>query len=160
MRAAPFIVVLAILVFGVFSAFDTLSSPQVDTLTASPRPTLTPRPRPTSPRPSDTATPVPEALVAPTPAPTTLAAPVAQEQPTSAPTRVAQQMMKVGNTDREGVYLRRTPNMDDKIRPWMDGTPMTVLAQPVTVNGVTWLKVRAPDGVEGYIPSQYLVPQN
>ena len=50
--------------------------------------------------------------------------------------------------------------MDDKIRPWMDGTPMTVLAQPVTVNGVTWLKVRAPDGVEGYIPSQYLVPQN
>ena len=83
-----------------------------------------------------------------------------QVRPASSLTPVAQQVMKVGNTDREGAYLSRTPNMDDKIRPWMDGTPMTVLAQPETINGVTWLKVRAPDGVEGYIPSQYLVPQS
>lgn len=64
----------------------------------------------------------------------------------------------MGNTGGEGVFIRRTPNMNDKIRPWQEGTRMMVLGAPETVNGVSWLKVRAPDGVEGYIPAQYLVP--
>lgn len=65
--------------------------------------------------------------------------------------------MRVGNTDGQGVYLRRTPRMDDTIRPWVDGTPMVVLGPPETGEGHSWLRVRAPDGTEGYIPVQYLV---
>ena len=65
--------------------------------------------------------------------------------------------LKVGNTDGEGVYIRRTPRMDDRIRPWRDGTPMVVIGPVVVGDGQTWNHVRAPDGTEGYIPAQYLV---
>ncbi len=63
----------------------------------------------------------------------------------------------VGNTDGEGVFLRRTPRMDDKIRAWIDHTPMVVVGPPVTGDGQTWQHVRAPDGTEGYVPARYLV---
>lgn len=65
--------------------------------------------------------------------------------------------MRVGNTDGQGVYLRRTPRIDDKIRPWMDNTPMVVVGPAESGDGTNWLRVRAPDGTEGYIPAEYLV---
>jgi hypothetical protein len=166
-RVIPFFLVLVILVFGAVTAVDTFNSPPDAVAPTVVRPTVTPRPRPTSPRPSETVEPALPSVVAPTstpvpaptpvvPAPTALATPVA----TPAATTPGQSVMKVGNTDRAGVYIRRTPNLDDKIRPWMDGTAMTILGPPQTTpDGTTWLNVRAPDGVEGYIPSQYLVPQ-
>jgi hypothetical protein len=153
----PFIVVLLILLFGAVTAVETINSPPDQGVPTVERPTSTPRPRPTSPRPSETPEPTPGALVAPasTPRPTAVPVPAATPTPNA---QALQSMMRVGNTDREGVFIRSTPNLNDKIRPWMDGTPMTVVGQPETVGGITWLKVRAPDGVEGYVPSQYLVP--
>lgn len=80
-------------------------------------------------------------------------------RPTSTPVPDLPQKMAVGNTGGEGVFLRKTPHLDDRIRPWVEGTQMEILGMPEDSDGLKWFKVRAPDGVEGYIPDQYLVNQ-
>ena len=157
MRAFPFIVVLLILVFGAVTAVQTFTAPPGKPTPTVVRATVTPRPRPTSPRPPETSQPLPALPISPTATPQLGSAPAVPSPPAGA-TAVVQPVMKVGNTDRMGVYIRRTPNMNDKIRPWTDGTPMVVLGKPETIDGISWTKVRAPDGTEGYVPSQYLVP--
>uniref|UniRef100_A0A6M3KXG5 Peptidase n=1 Tax=viral metagenome TaxID=1070528 RepID=A0A6M3KXG5_9ZZZZ len=60
----------------------------------------------------------------------------------------------VSNTGGDGVYIRRTPNMTDKITAWPDNTVMlSVAGEPIR----GWLHVKAPDNVVGWIPEQYLV---
>jgi hypothetical protein len=71
----------------------------------------------------------------------------------------AQATMVVGNTDGMGVYMRRSPSMGDRLRAWPDNTRMEVLERDITSEGRTWLKVRSPDGAEGYVPSEYLLPR-
>lgn len=61
----------------------------------------------------------------------------------------------VGNTDGEGVFLRKTPNMDDHLQAYPDGTQLTIVGDDVEGDGQTWKHVRAPDGTEGYVPAQY-----
>lgn len=92
------------------------------------------------------------------PAPTAAALPTSVPDVTSTPVPMAPRLMVVGNTDGQGVFLRKTPQMNDKLRAWVDGTKMQVTGTAVESDGVQWLKVRAPDGTEGYIPQQYLVP--
>jgi hypothetical protein len=67
--------------------------------------------------------------------------------------------MVVGNTDGMGVYVRRTPNMGDRLRAWPDNTRMEVLERDVSSEGRSWHKVRTPDGSEGYVPVEYLLPR-
>lgn len=76
---------------------------------------------------------------------------------TKTPVPDTPQIMLVANTGGLGVYLRRTPNLDDRVRAWQEGTKMEVIGQPVESAGRRWYRVRAPDGVEGYIPAEYLV---
>ncbi|MGI5836663.1 MAG: SH3 domain-containing protein, partial [Chloroflexota bacterium] len=76
---------------------------------------------------------------------------------TATPVPDASQIMLVANTDGLGVYIRRTPNPNDKINAYQDGTKMEVIGQAVESAGQKWYKVRAPDGIEGYIPAQFLV---
>ncbi len=102
-----------------------------------------------------TLTPSPTATAAPRPAPTTTQAVV---RPTATPVPDRPQTMIVGNTEGQGVFLRRTPNMNDRLRAWMDGARMEIIGPSVESDGLRWAKVRAPDGAEGYIPEQYLVP--
>ncbi len=189
MKAAPFFLILAILLGGLIMAFNVATTSPDDTGAVAQRPTVTPRPRPTSP--SDLAqsaptsapsqgvaeggavvppvqapqqtTPSPTSVVAtptvvPTPVPT--AGPV---PPTPSPT-VAQTdtpatgaVLRVGNTDGTGVFLRRTPQMNDTVRAWVDNSPMVVVGPTVTGDGHSWQHVRAPDGTEGYIPVEYLI---
>ncbi len=104
-------------------------------VTVTPAPTATTSGRPTA---------VPTETLLPSPSPT----------PTPVPDKP--QTMVVGNTDGEGVFLRRTPHLDDRVRAWMDGARMEIIGQPVDSDGVHWAHVRAPDGTEGYIPQQYL----
>ena len=158
-RVIPFVLILFILLFGAAAAIETYTAPSDVTAATAVRPTVTPRPRPTSPRAVETpastqAAPVADAAAAPQP-PAATPAPSAPA-PTATPGSKGQ--MKVGNTGGDGVFIRRTPNLNDKIRPWQDGTTMVVEGTPEAVNGIVWLKVRAPDGAEGYIPQQYLVP--
>lgn len=76
---------------------------------------------------------------------------------TPSPPSVRESRLQVGNTGGEGVYLRRTPRMDDRLQPWPENSPMVVIGPREIGDGHVWEKVRAPDGTEGYIPSEYLV---
>ncbi len=102
------------------------------------------------PRPSPSAAPVPQPTARPAPEPIPV-------PPTATPLPERPQIMVVGNTDGLGVYVRRTPNMADRLRAWPDRTRMEITGQTVGSDGRRWMKVRTPDGAEGYVPEQYLV---
>lgn len=70
------------------------------------------------------------------------------------------QTLYVTNTDGLGVYIRRTPNPQDRISVWPDDTPMVVVGPDQQVGGQTWKNVRDPNNDVGFVPSQYLSPQN
>ncbi len=62
----------------------------------------------------------------------------------------------IGNTGGDGVYIRRTTDMADRIKAWPDGTEMVVIGPDVTAEGILWRNVRDPDGNEGFVPARYL----
>jgi hypothetical protein len=63
----------------------------------------------------------------------------------------------VGNTDGQGVFVRNTPVMADRVRAYPDGTPLTIVGDDVDGDGQHWKHVKTPDGLEGYVPSIYTV---
>lgn len=65
----------------------------------------------------------------------------------------------VGNTGGDGVYIRRTYHMEDKIKAWPDGTAMVEISGWLQVGDRLWRHVVDPDGTEGYVPAEYLVPE-
>jgi hypothetical protein len=78
-------------------------------------------------------------------------------QPSPTPAAAAAQTVYVGNTDGEGVYLRKTPTMADRLQAYADGTALQIIGDDVDGDGQHWHHVRAPDGTEGYVPSMYTV---
>jgi hypothetical protein len=76
----------------------------------------------------------------------------------AAPMPISAPVMQVwvANTDGEGVYLRRTPAMADKLRAYPDGTPLQVTGPAVNEDSSRWYPVRAPDGSDGYVPAAYV----
>jgi S1-C subfamily serine protease len=62
----------------------------------------------------------------------------------------------VAHSDGQGVYLRRSPNLEDRLNAWPDGTALDVLGDAVQADGFDWLPVRAPDGQNGYVPTTYM----
>ena len=146
------------------------ATPSVDPmLTPSPGATVTAAPEPTSAAVASTprltviqATPGQTAIgITPTPiaqpSPTLSPAPTKAAPESSPTTETLGQTYYVGNTDGDGVYIRRTPNIEDRITAWPDGTAMIGLSAPVEVEDRLWRHVRDPDGNEGYIPAEYLV---
>ena len=103
---------------------------------AKPSPAVSPSPSPVAAAPS------------PTPAGAT-AAPAPPAKPSNT--------VYVGNTDGEGVYLRKTPVMSDRLQAYADGTALTIIGDEVDGDGQHWRHVRTPDGQEGYVPSMYTV---
>jgi len=63
----------------------------------------------------------------------------------------------VGNTDGQGVFVRKTPVMADRLQAYPDETPLTVVGDDVDGDGQHWKHVKTPDGLEGYVPSIYTV---
>ncbi|HEY3107518.1 MAG TPA: SH3 domain-containing protein [Chloroflexota bacterium] len=63
---------------------------------------------------------------------------------------------RVANTGGEGVFLRRTPNLADRLVAWPDGTRLQSLGEAAIGDGVEWQKVRDPRGNVGYVPTRYL----
>ena len=99
------------------------------------------------------ATPTPASPAhSPTPAPVLMAAP-------SATPGVHPQSVWVADTDGQGVYVRQTPDMADKLRAYPEGTELFVTGPQVEQNGQRWQSVRAPDGTEGFVPAEYVVVQ-
>ena len=74
--------------------------------------------------------------------------------PAKAPRKV---FFYVGNTGGEGVYVRKTPRLEDRIRAYADKTRLIVIGSDVESEGRIWKHVRAPDGAEGYVPVEYTV---
>ena len=63
----------------------------------------------------------------------------------------------VGNTDGDGVYIRRTPDVADGIKAWPDGTVMEIIGPDVPAQERLWKQVVDPDGTVGFIPVEYLL---
>ena len=105
----------------------------------------------------------PTAAVSPVPtkpaatAAATVASPSAVAKPTATSASGALERVWVGNTDGEGVYLRKTPVMADRVKAYPDTTLLVIIDADVDGDGQSWHHVRAPDAVEGYVPVQYTV---
>lgn len=61
----------------------------------------------------------------------------------------------VANTEGEGVYLRRTPSIDDRSYAVPEGTQLDVLGPDVSADGVVWRPVEDPSGKRGWVPAHY-----
>ncbi len=97
---------------------------------------------------------------APPPAPNPASRPsITPVNATPTPARTATVRWLVGQTDGEGVFLRASPHLSDKLDAWPDDTPMQEIGPPTTGEGLDWRHVRAPDGSEGWVPARYLVPE-
>ena len=81
----------------------------------------------------------------------------AAPKPTNTPEPTKSETVWVGNTDGDGVYIRATPVMADRVRAYLDGTPLTIIGDDVDGDDQHWKHVRTPDGLEGYVPSIYTV---
>ncbi len=82
--------------------------------------------------------------------------------PTVAPTAIVtapvappERTFIVANTGDDGVFLRRSPKIGDRLGAWADTTALEEIGPEQTLDGTTWRHVRAPDGTEGYVPAQY-----
>jgi len=76
--------------------------------------------------------------------------------PTPVPSQVG--VWQVANTDGDGVYLRRTPRLSDKLAAWPEGTLLKSLGEQTQGEGLAWEKVQAPDGSVGWVPARYVKP--
>ena len=90
------------------------------------------------------------------PATPTSQPPTPTPQPTATPGQA--QAYVLGNTGGVGAWLRRSPNMNDYLIAWVDGTRMETAGPDVQANGLLWHMVRDPQGNVGYIPAEWLVP--
>lgn len=61
----------------------------------------------------------------------------------------------VANTGGQGVYLRRTANLEDRDTAYADGTVLVQIGPDVQAGGTTWHNVRTPDGKVGFVPAQF-----
>jgi hypothetical protein len=64
----------------------------------------------------------------------------------------------VTNTDGAGVYVRRTPHMEDRIRAWPDGTRLRSTQETIWSEDRYWFGVVDPAGNSGWVPSNYVRP--
>ena len=153
-RFSPAILAVAVVVIVILVGATVFSRRNAS---ASPTPTVTSVGQPIT-APSSSAPPV--VSVAPSAA-ASAARPSAATAASAAASAAASTKPKVylvGNTDGDGVYLRKTPSMADRINPaYADGTEMVAIGADVTAEGELWHNVRTPDGKTGYVPAKYTV---
>ena len=65
-------------------------------------------------------------------------------------------VLQVANTNGDGVWLRKTTKLEDKLNAWPEGALMKSLNEQVEAEGLKWQKVQAPDGSVGWIPEKFL----
>jgi hypothetical protein len=94
--------------------------------------------------------------------PGVVTAAVPQSQPAEPATAAAPAsagVVRVTNTDGVGAFLRRTPNLADRVRAWPDNTPLKIVGPDTTAEGIEWKQVEDPAGNRGWIPAQYTRPE-
>jgi hypothetical protein len=131
------IVVLVLLTIGVFALSRQASAP---TLTPTAEANVV---APTAPLATATVPGVTTAIVAITAGPPTATAPTAPRN------------FIVANTGGQGVYLRRTANIEDRDTAYADDTVLVQIGPDVQAGGITWHNVRTPDGKVGFVPAQF-----
>ncbi|HEY3107818.1 MAG TPA: hypothetical protein VGL23_03650, partial [Chloroflexota bacterium] len=67
---------------------------------------------------------------------------------------------RVSNTGGDGVFVRKDPGSNDKIKAWPDNTVMEFQGDLVDLQGAGWAKMKDPAGNVGWVPTQYLTPDN
>jgi hypothetical protein len=79
--------------------------------------------------------------------------------PTATPTTPPQRAIIV-NAGEPGLRLRQTPN-GQEIDFLKDGTVLDLITEPqvTTADGITWQKVRDPQGREGWVATSYIAVQ-
>lgn len=85
-------------------------------------------------------------------------APAADEQ-TAADTAPTEQV-KVANTGGAGAILRADPPKGRQVAALRDGTVLQVLEHRQVDDGPEWLRVKTPDGTEGWIFSRLVAADN
>jgi hypothetical protein len=66
----------------------------------------------------------------------------------------------VARTDGDGLSLRSSPSSSgERIKVWPEGTRLVPLGQEHQGDGITWARVRDPDGNEGWAAAQFLVDE-
>jgi hypothetical protein len=128
---------------------------------------MLPGSQPSAPTPTAPAAAAPATAASPAPAkpaaaaasvsPSPAAKPTSTSEAAAATTSATVDRVWVGNTDGEGVYIRKTPAMADRIKAYPDKTVLVIIGPDVDGDGQKWHQVRAPDDVEGYVPVQYTV---
>jgi hypothetical protein len=92
---------------------------------------------------------------APTLTPTAEANVVAPTAPLATATVPGVTTAIVANTGGQGVYLRRTANIEDRDTAYADDTVLVQIGPDVQAGGITWHNVRTPDGKVGFVPAQF-----
>ncbi|OGG53527.1 MAG: hypothetical protein A3F84_16360 [Candidatus Handelsmanbacteria bacterium RIFCSPLOWO2_12_FULL_64_10] len=63
----------------------------------------------------------------------------------------------MANTEGIGVFVRRSPELGDRLEHAIpEGSPVRVLGAEMWVNGIPWRQVEDGQGVQGWVPSQYV----
>ncbi len=82
-------------------------------------------------------------------------APAAAEQ--APPDATAVEQVRVANTGGVGAILRADPPRGHQVGALRDGTLLQVLEHRQVDDGTEWLRVKTPDGVEGWLFSRLVV---
>ena len=91
-------------------------------------------------QPTATAVPVPTLVPTPSPVPSSTAVPLI-----------------VGKTNGDGIWLRASAPLGDKLKALPDGTQMVVVGPDQNIGGKTWKNVKDPGGTVGWVASEYLL---
>lgn len=63
----------------------------------------------------------------------------------------------VANTEGIGVFVRRSPEVDDRLEYAIpEGSPVRVLGPEIWANGLPWRQVEDASGVRGWVPARYV----
>jgi hypothetical protein len=94
------------------------------------------------------------------PVPTIVAATATKPAPipTVTPAAPPAVWVVVANTDGIGVYLRRSPKMEDQVVAWPEGTRLRVVGPDTENEGRRWKQVADPQGRTGWVPAEYTAP--
>jgi hypothetical protein len=84
-------------------------------------------------------------------------APAADEQ--SAADDAPSERVKIANTGGVGAILRSDPPTGRQVTALRDGTLLQVLEHRTLNDGTEWLRVRTPDGVEGWVYSRLVAAE-
>ncbi len=99
---------------------------------------------------------VPPAATGATAAPTTVVSPMPQAAAASGTPAANAARLLVVNAAPDGVRLRSEPGDGDPLTVLADGTEVEGLKESREISGRTWMLVREPEGLQGWVAADFL----